>query len=149
MRFWGVPLALPLLGMLVVLGNCTLLPASGPATMDIMTVYQGPTSLPYAIVQVSPKVIDVQARNAPRLIAFADRSRPKDILFGVGDIVSVTVFEAASGGLSFQPKGGCGHGNFITIPKSTSRRPRQYFDSLCRPHSCTRSYAGAGPGCHR
>jgi polysaccharide export outer membrane protein len=116
MRFWGVPLALPLLGMLVVLGNCTLLPASGPATMDIMTGYQGPTSLPYAIVQVSPKVIDVQARNAPRLIAFADRSRPKDILFGVGDIVSVTVFEAASGGLFIPAEGGVRPGNFITIP---------------------------------
>src|SRR5216683_7160996 len=116
MRFWGVPLALPLLGMLVVLGNCTLLPASGPATMDIMTGYQGPTSLPYAIVQVSPKVIDVQARNAPRLIAFADRRRPKDILFGVGDIVSVTVFEAASGGLFIPAEGGVRPGNFVNIP---------------------------------
>jgi polysaccharide biosynthesis/export protein len=116
MRFCGVPLALSLLGTVVALGNCTLLPASGPATMDILTGYQGPTSLPYAIIPVTPKVIDIQARNAPRLIVFGDRSRPKDILFGIGDIVSVTVFEAASGGLFIPAEGGVRPGNFITIP---------------------------------
>jgi polysaccharide biosynthesis/export protein len=115
MRFRGM-LALPLLGVLVALGNCTLLPASGPQSMDIMGGHQGVTSLPYAVVQVTPKVIDVQARNAPRLIAFADRSRPKDILFGIGDIVSVTVFEAASGGLFIPSEGGVRPGNFVTIP---------------------------------
>jgi polysaccharide biosynthesis/export protein len=116
MRFRGVLLALPLLGALVALGNCTLLPASGPATMDILSSYQGLTSLNYAILQVSPKVIDVQARNAPRLIAFGDRSRPKDILFGIGDIVSVTIFEAASGGLFIPAEGSVRPGNFVTIP---------------------------------
>ena len=84
--------------------------------MDILTGYQGPTSLPYAIIPVTPKVIDIQARNAPRLIVFGDRSRPKDILFGIGDIVSVTVFEAASGGLFIPAEGGVRPGNFITIP---------------------------------
>jgi polysaccharide biosynthesis/export protein len=116
MRFPGILWALSLPCMLVPLGNCTLLPASGPATIDILAGHQGPTSLPHAIVQVTPKVIDVQARNAPRLIAFADRSRPKDIHFGIGDVVSVTVFEAASGGLFIPAEGGVRPGNFITIP---------------------------------
>jgi polysaccharide biosynthesis/export protein len=116
MRFPGILCALSPLCMLVALGNCTLLPASGPATIDILAGHQGPTGLSHAIVEVTPKVIDVQARNAPRLIAFADRSRPKDIHFGIGDVVSVTVFEAASGGLFIPAEGGVRPGNFITIP---------------------------------
>jgi polysaccharide biosynthesis/export protein len=116
MHFRSITSALLPLGMLVAIGNCTLLPASGPATVDILAGHRGPTSLPYAIVQVTPKVINVQATNAPRLIAFADRSRPKDITFGIGDIVSVTVFEAASGGLFIPAEGGVRPGNFVTIP---------------------------------
>jgi polysaccharide export outer membrane protein len=84
--------------------------------MDILAGQRDQTSLPYAIVKVTPKVIDVLAKNAPRLIAFNDRRRPKDIVFGIGDIISVTVFEAASGGLFIPSEGGVRPGNFITIP---------------------------------
>jgi polysaccharide biosynthesis/export protein len=115
MHFRGILLVLPLLGTLA-LGNCTLLPANGPATVDILSGHQGPTGFPYAIVQVTPKVIDVQAKNAPRLIAFSDRSRPRDIVFGIGDVVSVTIFEAASGGLFIPAEGGVRPGNFVSIP---------------------------------
>ena len=39
-------------------------------------------------------------RRRPGLITdFPDRSRPRDIRFGIGDILSVTIFEASSGGL--------------------------------------------------
>jgi polysaccharide biosynthesis/export protein len=115
MRFRGIVLAFPLLGTLA-LCNCALMPADGPATMDIMSGAQKPNGLPYAVIQVNPKVVDVQAKNAPRLIAFADRSRPKDILFGIGDILSVTIFEAASGGLFIPAEGAVRPGNFVTIP---------------------------------
>jgi polysaccharide biosynthesis/export protein len=115
MRFRGIVLAFPLLATLA-LCNCALMPADGPAAMDIMSGAQKPNGLPYAVIQVNPKVVDVQAKNAPRLIAFADRSRPKDILFGIGDIISVTIFEAASGGLFIPAEGAVRPGNFVTIP---------------------------------
>jgi polysaccharide biosynthesis/export protein len=115
MRFRGIVLAFPHLGTLA-LCNCALMPADGPAAMDIMSGAQKPNGLPYAVIQVNPKVVDVQAKNAPRLIAFADRSRPKDILFGIGDIISVTIFEAASGGLFIPAEGAVRPGNFVTIP---------------------------------
>jgi polysaccharide biosynthesis/export protein len=107
-------LALPLAGM--ALGSCTVIPTSGPATMDILSGQHDSRSLNYAVVQVTPKIIDIEAKNAPRLIAFNDRSRPKDIVFGIGDIVSVTIFESKEGGLFIPAEGGVRPGNFITIP---------------------------------
>jgi polysaccharide export outer membrane protein len=115
-RFCGITVALPLVSLLIALGGCGLMPVSGPATMDILSGQRDPTSLPYAIVKVTPKVIEVQAKNGPRLIAFGDRRRPKDIVFGIGDIVSVTIFESASGGLFVPAEGGVRPGNFVTIP---------------------------------
>ena len=116
MQIRGVLLVVPLLSVLLALGGCGWMPVSGPATMDILAGQRDQTSLPYAIVKVTPKVIDVLAKNAPRLIAFNDRRRPKDIVFGIGDIVSVTIFEAASGGLFIPSEGGVRPGNFVTIP---------------------------------
>ncbi len=74
------------------------------------------TSLSYAVVKVTPKVVEVLSKNAPRLIVFNDRRRPRDIVFGIGDIVSVTIFESSSGGLFIPGEGGVRPGNFITIP---------------------------------
>jgi polysaccharide export outer membrane protein len=111
-----VVLTVPLLSALVALGGCGLLPVSGPATMDILAGQRDVTSLPYAIVKVTPRIISVLSKNAPRLIAFNDRRRPRDIVFGIGDIVSVTIFEAASGGLFIPSEGGVRPGNFVTMP---------------------------------
>ena len=69
------------------------MPMSGPAGMDILSGQRDQTSLPYAVVKVTPKVVEVLSKNAPRLIVFNDRRRPRDIVFGIGDIVSVTIFE--------------------------------------------------------
>jgi len=73
-------------------------------------------SLPYAPVKLTPEVVRVLGRYAPRLSsAFADRTPPKSFRFGIGDIVSVTIFEAAAGGL-FTSESGVRAGNFVTIP---------------------------------
>jgi len=106
----------PLLSIFILLSGCGLLPMSGPAGMDILSGQRDQTSLPYAIVKVTPKVVEVLSKNAPRLIVFNDRRRPRDITFGIGDIVSVTIFESSSGGLFIPGEGGVRPGNFITIP---------------------------------
>src|SRR5262249_1796143 len=115
-RIRGIMWAVPLLSVFILLSGCGLLPMSGPATMDILSGQRDPTSLPYALVKVTPKYIDVHAQNAPRLIAFNDRRRPRDITFGIGDILAVTIFESSSGGLFIPGEGGVRPGNFITIP---------------------------------
>ena len=116
MRIRGILWALPLLSAFLVLSGCGLFPMSGPAGMDILSGQRDQTSLSYALVKVTPKVIEVLSKNGPRLIVFNDRRRPKDIVYGIGDIVSVTIFESSSGGLFIPGEGGVRPGNFITIP---------------------------------
>src|SRR5215469_14636864 len=93
------------------------MPASGPQSWDVWAGQHDPKNLPYAFVRITPKVADVLRKAVPRLVSeFQDRSRPKDIVFGIGDIVGVTIFEAASGGLFIPAESGVRPGNFVTIP---------------------------------
>ena len=99
------------------MSGCALMPASVPASWDVWAGQTDPKNLPYAFVRVTPKVANVLAKAAPRLVSeFQDRSRPRDIRFGIGDIVSVTIFEASSGGLFIPAEAGVRPGNFINIP---------------------------------
>jgi polysaccharide biosynthesis/export protein len=104
----------------VLLSGCEILPASGPANMDIRAGQKDPASLPYAPITLTPEVIDVLAKETPRLSAtFGDARPPKEIRFGVGDVVSVTLFEAGSGGLFIPAEAGVRPGNFITFPSQS------------------------------
>ena len=47
---------------------------------------------------------------------FTDRRPPMQIKFGIGDTVSVTIFEAAAGGLFIPSEAGVRPGNFVQIP---------------------------------
>src|SRR5579871_5217132 len=111
-----VLLGVPAFCLMTALGGCGWMSVSGPATTDILSGQHDPVSLNYAVVKVTPKVIEVQSRNLPRLITFAENRRPRDITYGVGDILGVTIFEAASGGLFIPAEGGVRPGNFVTIP---------------------------------
>ncbi len=76
-----------------------------------------PASLPYAMVKVTPDVGNILERNSVRIgRAFVDRRGPAEIRFGIGDTVSVTVFEAAAGGLFIPADAGVRPGNYVTLP---------------------------------
>ena len=98
------------------LGGCGLMPASGPESWDVKAGQRDPRSLPYALVKVTPNVTAVLSKLLPRLTPFAEERRPQDIRLGIGDIVSVTIFEAQSGGLYIPLEAGVRPGNFVTIP---------------------------------
>jgi polysaccharide biosynthesis/export protein len=105
-----------LLAVLAAVAGCGLMPTSGPESWDVRAGQHDPNGLPYALVRVTPHVTSVLAQVAPRLTKFAEQQRPKDITFGVGDVLSVTIFEASSGGLFIPAEAGVRPGNFITIP---------------------------------
>jgi polysaccharide export outer membrane protein len=94
------------------------MPVDGPQSFDVRTSQAGgPESLPYALVKLNPEVVRILGRYTPRLSnAFADRSPPKAFRFGIGDTVSVTIFEAAAGGLFIPAEASVRPGNFVTIP---------------------------------
>ena len=104
--------------LMVVAAGCAVMPASGPQSWDVWAGQHDPKNLPYAFVRITPKVADVLGKAVPRLVGEfpPDRRRPKDIVFGIGDIVGVTIFEASSGGLFIPAEAGVRPGNFITIP---------------------------------
>jgi len=99
-------------------GGCALMPASGPQSFNVTGVSEGePVSLPYALVKLQPEVLKVLGQAKPRLsTAFANRTPPRAFRFGIGDTVSVTIFEAAAGGLFIPAEAGTRPGNFVTIP---------------------------------
>lgn len=98
--------------------GCIITPGSGPLGADVQRAKEGneQAALPYALVKLTPDIVNILGQHIPRLsTAFADKTPPKSFRFGIGDIVSVTVFEAAAGGL-FTSESGVRAGNFVTIP---------------------------------
>lgn len=99
---------------------CTLMPTNGPAPDAVRSSEaSSEISLPYALIKVTPEVERVLASYAPRLTDSATRSfrrSPTEIRFGIGDVVSVTIFEAAAGGLFIPIEAGVRPGNYVTIP---------------------------------
>ncbi|MCW2283346.1 polysaccharide export outer membrane protein [Rhodoblastus acidophilus] len=97
---------------------CTIMPVSGPQAVDVTADPQSVQAriLPYTLVPVTPAVVEVLGRHVPRLSgAFLARTPPKAFRFGKNDLVSVTIFEAAAGGL-FTSNAGVRAGNYITVP---------------------------------
>ncbi|HWM46417.1 MAG TPA: polysaccharide biosynthesis/export family protein [Xanthobacteraceae bacterium] len=101
------------------LGGCGFIPMSGPASPEIRAE-RSPT-LPYAKVKLDARAVDVLARYEPSVLAgvFTDRRPPAGIRFGIGDVVSVTIFEAAAGGLFIPIEAGVRPGNFVNLPEQT------------------------------
>jgi polysaccharide export outer membrane protein len=100
------------------LGACSVVPTNGPASYDIRTerAYQ-PDSPPYALVRVTPEVEGILAGFSPRISGtFPDRRTPKELRFGVGDIVGISVFESSAGGLFIPAEASVRPGNFIALP---------------------------------
>jgi polysaccharide biosynthesis/export protein len=110
-------LAFCVLLLVSISAGCSILPADGPSGSDVRAGQKDPNGLVYALVPLSPQIVNVLARNLPRLTStFEDRSAPRDIRYGIGDIVSVTIFEAVAGGLFIPAEAAARPGNFITLP---------------------------------
>jgi polysaccharide biosynthesis/export protein len=103
----------------LVVAGCWIMPASGPYDVAIRT--ESSPTIPYAVVKLAPETIAVLAEYEPATLAgaFTDTAPPAAIKFGIGDVVSVTVFEAAAGGLFIPIEAGVRPGNFVTIPDQT------------------------------
>jgi polysaccharide export outer membrane protein len=106
-----------------VLPACYLLPGTGPtsdAVNDNATAgVRSSAPLPYALVDVSADTIGFLSQ--PNLITFKGQfpdKRPKpNQVVGVGDVLNISIFEAAPGGL-FTPgqAAGARPGNFVDLP---------------------------------
>ena len=106
-------------GCVLATGGCgtLLLPAAGPNSLVVRSqaTWNGP---PYGLVRLTPAVIETLKDYGPRTLSgvFGDTRPPPEIKFGIGDVVSVTIFEAAAGGLFIPSEAGVRPGNFVTLP---------------------------------
>jgi polysaccharide export outer membrane protein len=90
---------------------------SGPEDHVIKTgiTRSGPE---YGLVKLTPEVVDIVKEYGPGAIAgsFPDNRPPPSIKFGIGDVVAVSIFEAAAGGLFIPAEAGVRPGNFVSLP---------------------------------
>ena len=106
--------ALPLLSVAV--SGCSFFPEAGPTSHAIT---EGASKvLPYYLTPLTAEAVEILSRSEPGGLAgaFTDRRPPANLKFGIGDIVSVSVFEAAAGGLFIPSEAGVRPGNFVQLP---------------------------------
>ncbi len=98
------------------LGGCGTFPVAGPYADSVKVV--GSVVVPYVLVPITQPVVEILEQTEPKGLAgvFKDRRPPAYIKFGIGDVVSVSVFEAAAGGLFIPAEAGVRPGNYVTIP---------------------------------
>jgi polysaccharide biosynthesis/export protein len=119
-RFGSPIVAVVLLG---VLPACSLLPGTGPTSDDVngnaTAGVRSSAPLPYALVDVTADTVSFLSQ--PNLVTFKGefpdkRPKPNQVV-GVGDVLNISIFEAAPGGL-FTPgqAAGARPGNFVDLP---------------------------------
>ena len=66
---------------------------AGPASLDVKN--EATTTLPFVVVKLTPEVVQLLAKFEPNGLSgsLSDRRPPSSIRFGIGDIISVTIFE--------------------------------------------------------
>lgn len=110
--------------VLAVLGSflaaCAAFPTQGPSSLEVnqhQAASEGGTG--YLLIDLNASNISVLEKLGPKALgdSFASiQTRQPTLLFGVGDIVNVTIFEAAAGGLFIPSEAGSRAGNFVTLP---------------------------------
>ena len=65
----------------------------------------------------APAKASARTQCGPNASKVFSRRPPRGITLGIGDIVSVTIFEAEAGGLFLPSEAGARPGNFVTLPE--------------------------------
>ncbi len=113
---------------LVGVSSCSSLPGSGPGARDVASkatssLRETATSaFKYVSVDLTQQVLAVLGDPGPGsfLRSFGKgRSGPPELMVGVGDTVSITIFESQSGGLFVPNDAGSRPGNYVTLPSQT------------------------------
>jgi polysaccharide export outer membrane protein len=115
--------------------GCTQMPVDGPdrraielgASTSVVNDRRS-AQVDYALVDISPKVVESAAYVAPDSLfkTFGQRPGPAPLIrVGEGDVVQVTIFESSAGGLFIPAEAGVRPGNFVTLPNQIVDRGGQ------------------------
>jgi polysaccharide export outer membrane protein len=130
-RFSGSLAALLVAATALSVTGCSTLPASGPSDSAIESgaaasakPENGIVGFNYALVDVSKGIlshVSVDSQSLGKTFGLGRAPAP-EIRIGVGDVVAVTIFESATGGLFIPNDAGSRPGNFVTLPNQTVDR---------------------------
>jgi polysaccharide export outer membrane protein len=102
------------------LAGCTAFPSQGPNSALIQgDEVSTDQRLGYLLVNLDRSNIAELERRGPKALGEDFRGfggAATALVFGVGDLVNVTIFEAASGGLFIPSEAGSRAGNFVALP---------------------------------
>lgn len=100
-RYAFLGLALALLG----LAGCTALPSSGPTSFEVSEASHNDREVRYLLKDIDAGVVGILAstKSGTFLGSFGDRRPAPSQRIGIGDTVTVTIWEAAAGGLFSSP----------------------------------------------
>ncbi len=108
--------------LIISVGACAEMPVSGPSATDIKAGKPlEAEGLPFGLVKLTPEAVAILQQFEPKGLAgsFRDTKPPASLNFGIGDTLSVTIFEAAAGGLFIPTEAGVRPGNFVTLPEQS------------------------------
>lgn len=110
---------------------CSTLPDSGPSDTAVSqgavataSSEDGTVGFKYALVDVNKGILPYVSPDEQSLAGTfgSGHGGPPEIRIGVGDVVSVTIFESATGGLFIPNDAGSRPGNFVQLPNVTIDR---------------------------
>jgi len=117
------------LALSAALVSCNSLPRSGPDHGDIQrqasvkySSVKKKIGIDYALVDLTKPVaakFDFTILNSLRSGFGGGKGPPPSAPLGIGDVITVTIFESQAGGLFIPSDAGSRPGNFITLPKQT------------------------------
>lgn len=121
------------------LAGCSHAPMNGPTTKDITDAAGEKSPLNFDLVDVSPATLDVlrDRQDASFHGTFGSEGVPDKLLLGLGDVVTIAIWEAASGGLF---SGDSGSHNAVIPPQ-----PVAQDGTIVVPYAGTVQVAGRTP----
>ena len=87
------------------LTGCADLPSAGPSALAVLDSGGDPQARPYELIDIDASTIEVLAKRPKSSFAtrFGDHRQSTEPVIGVGDMVTVTIWEASAGGLFSSP----------------------------------------------
>ena len=95
----------PGLAMSLALSGCASLPNSGPSADQVVAHAVTPREIRYEVIDIDKDVVSKLSKRTQDSLksAFGDYRPPVDARIGIGDGITVTIWEAAAGGLFSAP----------------------------------------------
>lgn len=84
---------------LIALGACSSLPNAGPTTSQVYKQAMKQETVPFGLVEITPSVVNVTASSPRESLPALFHGRPPPPKVGVGDVVSITIWQSGVPGL--------------------------------------------------